>query len=47
MKKRGNRLGFLFFKAVLKTGGLRPAYGFLYFVSGNTSYLPTCPFTTC
>jgi len=32
MKKRGNRPGFLFFKTVLKTGGLRPAYGFLYFV---------------
>jgi predicted LPLAT superfamily acyltransferase len=30
MKKRGNRFGFRFFEAVLKTSGLRPAYGFLY-----------------
>lgn len=30
MKKRGNRLGFLFFQTVLRTGGLRAAYGFLY-----------------
>ncbi len=32
MKKRGNRLGFWFFETVLKTGGLRPAYAFLYIV---------------
>lgn len=32
MKKRGNRLGFRFFETVLKTGGLRPAYAFLYLV---------------
>lgn len=32
MKKRGNKLGFWFFETVLKTSGLRPAYGFLYLV---------------
>jgi len=32
MKKRGNRLGFWFFETVLKTSGLRPAYGLLYLV---------------
>ena len=31
-KKRGNRFGFWFFETVLKTSGLRPAYGFLYLV---------------
>lgn len=31
-RKRGNRLGFMFFEAVLRTGGLRPAYAFLYLV---------------
>ena len=30
MKKRGNKLGFWFFETVLKKGGLRPAYAFLY-----------------
>ncbi len=29
-KKRGNRLGFWFFRAVLKTSGLKAAYAFLY-----------------
>ena len=29
-KKRGNRLGFWFFRAVLKTSGLSAAYAFLY-----------------
>lgn len=32
MRKRGNRLGFWFFETVLKTSGLKPAYGFLYLV---------------
>jgi predicted LPLAT superfamily acyltransferase len=32
MKKRGNRLGFWFFENVLRTSGLKPAYGFLYLV---------------
>ncbi len=31
-RKRGNRLGFLFFETVLRTGGLRPAYAFLYLI---------------
>ncbi|MFA5072975.1 MAG: lysophospholipid acyltransferase family protein [Nitrospirota bacterium] len=31
-KKRGNRLGFLFFKIAVRIFGLRGAYGFLYFV---------------
>jgi predicted LPLAT superfamily acyltransferase len=30
MRKRGNSLGFWFFETVVKTGGLKPAYGFLY-----------------
>ncbi len=29
-RKRGNRLGFWFFKAMLRMGGLRGAYGLLY-----------------
>ncbi len=32
VRNRGNRLGFLFFETVLRTGGLRPAYAFLYLV---------------
>jgi len=32
-RKRGNRLGFWFFRTVIRTVGLRGAYGFLYFVS--------------
>ncbi len=32
MRKRGNKLGFLFFETVVKKGGLRPAYAFLYLV---------------
>ena len=32
MKKRGSRWGFQFFEIVLRTGGLRPAYAFLYLV---------------
>lgn len=30
MKKRGNRLGFLFFEMVVRTSGLKAAYSFLY-----------------
>jgi len=32
-RKRGNKLGFWFFKTILSTVGLRGAYGFLFFVS--------------
>lgn len=31
-RKRGNRLGFWFFRAAIRTFGLRGAYGLLYFV---------------
>ncbi len=31
-RKRGNRLGFWFFRTAIRTFGLRPAYGLLYFV---------------
>ncbi len=31
-RKRGNRLGFWFFRVAVRTFGLRGAYGFLYFV---------------
>jgi len=34
VKKRGNRLGFWFFKTAMRLGGLRGAYGLLYLVCG-------------
>jgi hypothetical protein len=32
-RKRGNRVGFWFFRAAARAFGLRGAYGLLYFVS--------------